>query len=380
MRLLLAAMAGMSLGNFAVFSSPVYIGSLIDGHGFGEQLAGLTSTTEISAVAVACLLLSVRLDRIRLKGTAISGLVLVAIANIATLWISNPYLIVLVRLASGAGAGMCLSVTSALIAKSDDPDRTVGLLLVLNALIMVVILALMGYAKSLWQFNGYASVYFLFTLILFPCLLLLPEQEKASTHQTLSATDSSNHYIFLGLLGLILFFLFCILEGTIWSFSERSGSNLGISDTNIGLLLALAQFAGLLGATTASVLGARVNRAYPICVGSILMGLTGLTIYQTQSDYLYSIALCTFSFGFFLGFPYIVGAFAKLDDDGRWVARANGLNLLGASVAPFFAATIVSSADYHTLGYVCLALATVTTGLAVAFSVKVEALGRAFAR
>ena len=74
----------------------------------------------------------------------------------------------------------------------------------------------------------------------------------------------------------------------------------------------------------------------------------------------------------FIAFPYLVGACARLDADGRRVARANSLNLLGGAIAPFVAANIVSVADYRGLGIFCFGLALFCLILAIVFSNQMD--------
>ncbi|MCZ6501014.1 MAG: MFS transporter [Gammaproteobacteria bacterium] len=368
LQLMLGALAGFSLGNFAIFSAPIYIGSLIDGLGFNENQAGLTSTLEIGAVASTCVLLSRWLNRVSLRYLAISGVLLILVSNLVTFWLEDFLTITLTRVIAGTGAGLCLAATSALISRMADPDRIVGMMLAINTLIMIMVLSAMGYAKSLWMFNGFVGLFTLATLVLFPLLFLLPTEPFKKIQQDTSMPAETDPYLALGILGVGLLFLFCVIEGGVWAFSERSGTNLGMNDGDIGLLLALAQASGLGGAILAAIFGARIPRIYPIAVGILTMGTAGLVIYQTESQLIYGVFLCTFSFGFFIAFPYLVGACARLDADGRWAARANGVNLLGAATAPFLAANIVTASNYQTLGTMFFGLALFCLCLAVLFN------------
>ena len=366
LQLMLGALAGFSLGNFTIFSAPIYIGSLIDGLGFNENQAGLISTLEIGAVASTCVLLSRWLSRVSLRYLAISGFLLTLASNLVTFWLEDYLIITLTRVIAGTGAGLCLAATSALISRMADPDRIVGMMLAINTLIMILMLSAMGYAKSLWMFNGFVALFTLDAVVLFPLLFLLPTEPFKKIQDT-SMPAETDHHMSLGILGVGLLFLFCVIEGGVWAFSERSGTNLGMNDGDIGLLLALAQTAGLGGAILAATFGARIPRIYPIALGILSMGTAGLVIYQTQSQIIYGVFLCTFSFGFFIAFPYLVGACARLDAEGRWAARANGVNLLGAAIAPFLAANIVTASNYQTLGTMFFGLALFCLCLAVLF-------------
>ena len=342
------------------------------GLGFSEPQAGLTSTAEISAVALACLVLSAKLERLPLRKLAFAGLLVVVAANLLTYLLVDLYSIITVRIASGVGAGMCLAVTSALIGRTQDPDRTVGLLYIISTLTMALVLTLLGYAKSAWLFNGYVSLFLLVALLLLPCALLVPAGRGSTNSADVEDSSGENLHLLLGIFGLCVFFLLAIQDGSIWSFSERAGVNIGIGDEDIGVSLALAMLAGLLGAALASIAGARLPRVYPICIGIILTGVAGFVIYRTDAHLVYSVSLCAFSFGVSLAVPYLLGAFAKLDAAGSWVAKANGINLLGTSIAPSLSAMIVNFAGYRGLGLACVSLAIVCALLAAVFSLRLK--------
>ncbi len=368
LKLILGALAGVCLSNFTIFSAPLYIGGLMDGMGFDEVQAGLTITLEIGAVASVTLLLSNWLDRISLRYLAMAGAVVLLLANIVTFYIDDYAAILISRTLAGAGAGLCLAASSALLSRMSDPDRVMGMLLAINTLIMVLMLTLMGYAKSRWMFNGFVGPFTLTVVVLSPFLLLIPAQPFSTGPKEQKDATEIDHHLALGSLGVGLLFFFCVIEGCVWAFSERSGINLGMDEGDIGMLLALAQIASLAGATLAAVFGEKIPRVFPISIGIILMGSSGLMIYQTQSTLIYSASLASFGFGFFIAFPYLVGACARLDPDGRWAARATGINLMGGAIAPFVAGNIIRFSNYQALGRFCLGLALFCLALTLLFN------------
>ena len=77
-------------------------------------------------------------------------------------------------------------------------------------------------------------------------------------NSTLVADSDCDPKWFLGLTGVGLLILFCVIEGSVWAFSERSASGLGLSDTDIGMLLALSQGCGLLGGIMPAIFGKKI--------------------------------------------------------------------------------------------------------------------------
>jgi predicted MFS family arabinose efflux permease len=371
LKLIFAILTGILLSNLSIFSAPFYIGALIDGLGFNEIQAGLVNTFEISAVAGVTLVCANYVNRISLRYLALTGALIILLANLITLAIDGYVPMLLIRTLAGTGAGLCLAASSALLGRMKDPDRVMGIVLVCNTLTLILLLSIMGYAKQQWMFGGVIGLLTIVLLLMIPLMLLIPTQ-PVTVHKDKAADSNMDIHRTLGLLGIGLLIVFCLIEGGVLSFSERVATNLGISETDIGKLLALAYAAGLVGASLVALLGDRIPRIFPIFTGISLMGVASLVVYHTQSNLLFSIFLSSFTFGFFIAFPYLIGACARLDPNGYWAARASGANLLGVAFAPFMAGTIVSTASYQALGLLCFGLALICLALALVFTNRIK--------
>ena len=366
-KLLMASLVGLCLSNFILYSAPLYIGTLIDGLKISEADAGLILTSEIGSVAVITLLISSWLNKISLRLTSTLGVTLVLIANVATLVSSEYEMIIILRIIAGLGAGLSLAASSAIISKTRDPDKTFASLLVMITLIMIIALFVMGYITEDYGFNGVIGFFTLVVFLVSPLIIFIPEKQLLE-QQTAEKVTSDDHHFWLGALAIFLVFITCIIEGSVWSFSERVGTNLKIDDANIGKVLAMAQLMGLTGASLSAFIGDRVTRIVPIFIGITIMGFAGFELYQTSSQLVYSICLGSFNFGFFVALPYMLGACARLDTDGRWASRGTAVNILGSATAPVIAGNIITSTSLSTLGYFNISLAVISLMLAFWFT------------
>ncbi len=369
LRYSLEALAGFLIGNLTIFSSPLYIGALMDGLGTDESQAGLVCSLEIGAVAVSCVLLSGWLDKLPLRRLAVAGVCLAATGNLLSLSQDALVYLSVLRIFCGIGSGMCLAACSAIISRASDPDRVAGVVVGLNTVLMVMVITAIGFVKQRFMFDGVTGIYLIvLVLALFP-LLMLPGTATDTESQTPSKEQFDSRSVFrLGVFGVGLLFIYCVVEGSIWSFSERSGVNLGLTDTRISLLLATAQVAGLCGAAVSAAAGKRIRRDIPLVTSSIIMGIAGYLVYNTGQTWVYELSILGFSFAFFLGFPYLIGGCAMLDGEGRWAARATGINLMGAATAPFLAGNIITASGYGELGLFIIILALICAAGSLVFS------------
>lgn len=375
LRYSLEALAGFLIGNMTIFSSPLYIGALMDGLGADESQAGLVCSLEIGAVAVSCVLFSGWLDKLPLRRLGVAGACLAATGNLLSLSQDALVYLSVLRIFCGIGSGMCLAACSAVISRASDPDRVAGTVVGLNTVLMVMVIAAIGFVKQRFMFDGVTGIYLIVLLLAFLPLLMLPGTATDTETRAPSKEQFDSRSIFrLGVFGVGLLFIYCVVEGSIWSFSERSGVNLGLTDARIGLLLAAAQAAGLCGAAVSAAAGQRIRRNIPLVTGSILMGIAGYLVYNTGQQLIYELSVLGFSFAFFLGFPYLIGGCAMLDGEGRWAARATGINLMGAATAPFLAGTIITASGYGELGRFIIILALICAAGGLMFAAALQRL------
>jgi predicted MFS family arabinose efflux permease len=366
----LEALAGFFIGNLVIFSAPLYIGGLIDSYGLSEARAGLICSLEISSVACSCVLLSSWLRRMSLRLSALFGIALISVANVLTLFQDQFIWLLILRVLAGIGAGVCLASSSAIISRANDPDRVTGRVVSINTILVALFLVISGYGKEHFLFNGFVLTFLLALALAVIPMVLLPGEADLTTpdHHTNKSSIADSGVFCVGLFGVVLLLVFCFVEGSIWSFSERSGLQLGLSESGIGVLLALAQLAGLLGASCCMIMGDRIRREIPLILGAMLVGLAGYFVYNTTSVAIYQMSLPAFSLGFFLAFPYLIAGCARLDRTGKWAARATGVNLMGAATAPVVAGGVIETFGYAALGQMVLLLAVYCCVCGLVFS------------
>lgn len=379
-KLFITVFLGLSLGSFTVFSAPLYIGTLIDGYAFTKPQAGLVNSLEIGSLALVALVLSNRLNQVSLRSYAAVAMLITLTANVVTFAFNDYSSILIIRTIAGAGVGVCLAVSSVLLSRANDPDRMMAVVLASVTLLMIIALPIMGHISEKWNFNGVIALFTLIILIFIPLVPFTPSLD-AQGKQTLiqneeeSTSNKSipvNRHLVLGILGLGLIFIFCMLDSSIWAYSERSGYNLGLDYSDIGLILALAQIMGLVSSFLVVVIGNKLPRMLPIASGILLMGVASLFIYKTDSQFIYSISMACCGFGFFLTLPYLIGSCARLDQDGRWAVRANSITMLGGAVAPFAAGNVSASRGLSALGIYCILLAFISLILAFVFTQQIN--------
>ncbi|MBK7902992.1 MAG: hypothetical protein IPJ97_08660 [Proteobacteria bacterium] len=374
--MLLGVACGFAIGNFVINIAPQAISGLMASHGFSAARAGATNSIEIGAIAATCMLLSPVLHRFDHRRSIAFGSALLIVCNLVTAVASGPALIAGIRGVAGVGTGVVLAAASSALVMATDPDRLYAQAALLISLVMTGVIYFIAGVK---QSFGHAGLMLAFSGVVLVCTLpairLIPRANPVK-EQTLRAFREV--LLGAGALSVIAMLVFSVLEGSIWNFAERAAMNVGLDDRQVGLLLSVSMFSGLIGAVVSVLAGHALGREWPIIVGSALIGLCGLFIYNPPSTALLVGSLAIFNLGYFLVIPFIFGGSSELDASGRLSATVAGVQVLGGAIGPGFAGAVIERYSYAVLGYTCLALAALTaiagTGMALAIRRSGEGL------
>jgi MFS family permease len=165
------------------------------------------------------------------------------------------------------------------------------------------------------------------------------------------------------LLGALGFAIFEAANTAQFTYVERLGVSLALTDQQVGSALLIASLAGIPGAFVIVLLGSRFGRVAPLTLGIALSicGLLTLITGDSFASYLLGTSLMGFSWAFCL--PYIQGLLAELDPHGSAVAAGSASSTIGGSIGPGLAALAVGGGSYtRVLGLsICLLLAALAS-------------------
>ena len=115
----------------------------------------------------------------------------------------------------------------------------------------------------------------------------------------------------------------------------------------------------VLGGLLAAWMGGRFGRKWPIIIGLGLNTLAGASLAVCEHGGLYIALLVVWNFAYYFLVPFMMGALAALDDQGRWAVAGDSLWNAGIVPGPVIAGALVESS-----GYVPLAGMSLVTGFA----------------
>jgi len=336
---------------------------LTDGYGYPLTDAGILSTVELLAMAVATFVVA------RIRGSsllwrlAVSGALISAVANFLTAVAHQAALVGILRAFAGFGAGAVVAAVNTSMARTADPGRAFAIANAGNLIVSAAFFATMPIIYTHISYPAYFIAFALFFAIAAAALAWLPGAG-------LSPVSTGQLRFRLGpwqLTTVLAAFLLWLCSATLWSISERVAAGLGMSEESIGYLFGISTFAGVLGTFMAWWYGGRGGRTAPLILSAAATGACFVILTLTHSVSVFWWAMCCYGVTIYACLPYLMAFTASVDETGATARLVGGAVPVATALAPVLATRIASSFSYSAVGYmtatgmvvVCLLITTV---------------------
>jgi predicted MFS family arabinose efflux permease len=363
----------LGIGAIAAFVGgelmPLTIGVFTDGFKFSLEQAGVLLSAEMAGVAALSLLLSPFVGKLDLRKMAFIGGLLIISGHSMTAMATGYVPVGVSRIITGAGTGILNAVVFAAIARTKEPERLMGFIEGVLALVGAFIMVLLPYVISGFGPRAYfwaLAALVLSTFWVFTWLQTSSAEEEEKNKERLSV---SVPVVCLVVCSSVAFWSGQIL---IWGFSERIGVTLGLSMEQIGWILGGTGLSGLAGAAVPTLLGRKYGRIPPLVFGILGMGASFIGTTFASEPVLYAVSLI--GYGFFIGFcvPYAMGIIAAVDPLGRMTALFGAVTPFCAIFLPAFGAYLITAYSYRMLGLMCVGCTVVACLPLVALAMGLE--------
>ena len=359
----MGVMALMSMGVL-----PVLLGGLEATHRLSSAGIGLAASLQAFAVTIAAGLAAsfVKPRRLRLVGAGVS--LLLAIADLAVVWVPTEADILLARGAAGLCEGMLFWIATSAIARVATSERLAGLLLTLSTAMSLGAAALMS-AFVLPAFGVDGGFALLAGLSLLGVVIArwLP-----SEYPPVEAPRSAGWLPSRGWASLLATMLYtaagmgCFIY--LAPLATSSGLGPGVAATALTGLLA----AQLLGGALASGIAGRVG--YFVVLGGSTVGyFCALPLFVAHAGApVFLAAAAALGFLNFFSIPFLYPLTIAADSSRRTAIQSGPAQLLGSALGPLLA--VWASAVWGVIGIVYMSAALLV--VALIFILAVEFLGR----
>ena len=350
-------------GFLSYIAMPYLIGSVADGMGLGIDQAGLIGSAELLIVALSAFAISAKVRILPRRKIALLGGVIAVAGHSLSVLTNSIEALVICRALAGVGAGMALAIGNACLAASHDPSKAYGQVMMLLATVTAGVVVSLGYITEIWSYYGvFGTQAIVVALMLIP-MSFLPEKDETRPEDDINQGKVPMLPAVLIVVGIVMWH-FC--DNSIWGFSERIATNIGMRADVIGWLLGAGLFVGVIGGFIASSIGTRYGRIWPVCVGIAVAVSCISVITSTAVISTYTASILTYIVCFMFISSYIYGLAGELDHHGRVMAAASGAGNLGVALAPFISGKLIASVGYEAMGRVVISTLFVVMALSIA--------------
>ena len=340
-------------GLFYVNIMAALVDGLISGAGLTSKQAGLVVSANVYGAAVGALVAVFIIRRLPWRPTALAVLCgLIAVDLISTL-IKAPELLIGLRFFHGLMGGLLVGVAFAVIARTKTPDRTFGMLLVvqfglggLGLMFLPRLVPVFGHGVLFLALAAFSAV----TLAMTPFLGVYAPRPAPSP----LAAKAVTRWVPL-ILAFAAIFLFQAanmgLAAYIIGLGKAAGLELGLITGTLGA----ANWIGALGSMAVVAIGIRFGRFWPLVAGLALTLCGTWAFHFSGLPWIFLIANIGTAVTWAFVIPYLLGMCAAFDSVGQMAALGGFFSKMGLASGPALAAFVVVGGRYD--GLINLAVA-----------------------
>ena len=368
--LLLAGSAAFCVSTMFSSMKPVLITRFVEQAGYSPSMAGLAAAMPFIGGVFSSVLMPWLFRHVGAR-TAMTGFAIgLAVSEaINALVFGNPVLILLGQFVAGICGGVLMGMVSRLIAVSQRPEQTFGIVDMVGVLAMSLMIALFGAAVE-WDglrggFLAAAVLCAAFAALTALCRGGLPEPHGPADPEIKAPLRIGWRAVAVIGMGV----LFVTFSGLGFAFMVTAARDLGYgydeASGAIGVVLFLSASGCLIGGWCAARFGPR----YPLLAAFALCTFGWHVALHTDSRLVFLLALGPAIFALQFCFPILLSLAGQIDAEGRLAAIAAPLIVSGFAWAAIVAGLVVDGWGLGALSIatalgmlVCAGLLFIVTG------------------
>lgn len=335
-------------GLFYVNIMPAIIDGLIGGLGLSVRQAGYVGSANVYGAALGALVIVFLVRRLRWRAAAYALLALLITMDFVSMLAESPTLLIAARFVHGLVGGALVGVGFAVIARASKPDRTFGVLLVvqfglggLGNLYLPRLVPVFGTDALFFALIAFSLV----TLAMVPFLSEYPPRTRVADSEKTEARIARLPLA----LALLAIFLFQAANMGLFAFIIGLARAATLELPFITWTLALSGWIGIVGALIVVGLHTRYGRTLPIAIALIVTIAGFYALHYSANAALFLFANCAMGITWAFVIPYLLGLAAEFDATGQTAALGGFASKMGLASGPLIAGRLLGDGDSYTL-------------------------------
>lgn len=356
-RVLLSFLA--TAGLFYVNIMPALVDGLKEGLAFTNKEAGMVGSFNMYGGACGALLIAFVVRRLNWRSAAQRMLLGLIAMDLISMLVTAPGPLMAVRFAHGFIGGALVGLGFSIFARTAAPDRTFGVLLLVQAsagglgvMCLPLLLPLFGTPILFMALILFSAV----TLAMLPFL-----PAYAVVAPKADAPAAAPLMLKPLLFALFSVFLFQAANMGLYAFIIGLGKNAGLEIGFISETLGLANWVGTLGALLVVMMSTRYGIFKPILGGMLLTLLGSWALFYSDAKWIWIVANFITGITWNFVIAYLLGMCARFDQTGQTAVWGGFASKVGLASGPMIGSFILGENHYATLILMALLLLLVAT-------------------
>ena len=355
-------------GLFYVNLGGAFLSAFVDGLGVERDVAGYIVSANKYGAAFGALIATFIVKRVEWrKVIRLLFMALIAFDLISTQF-SNPQTLIILRFIHGTIGGLSVGIGLSIIARTYNPDKIFGMLLVVQYSFGSLGIWLVPRLVDSFGYSAAFGTLISFTLMTLLILPFVPNVESPSK------SDNTTSGLFQIPMTMMLFFVLCALflfqaaNMGVADYAFELGKDIGLSNNEISNILTLANIISISGGLLVYIIGTRFGRTIPLIIGISVASTFTYLLHYSDNTNIYFIANTFTGIAWGFTIPYLLGLCATFDFHGQMAALAGFVSKMGLASGPLIGSLFIISNGFSYI----INLATIALLIALILSVYVS--------
>lgn len=350
-----------SAGLFYVNIMPTIVSGLIEALGFTNQQAGNIASANMYGAASGALFIVFLVKRLNWQLAATLFLSALIAIDLASIHLTSPNVLLLVRFCHGFIGGMLVGTGFSLIARTSQPDRTFGVLLFVQ--FGFGGLGIMFIPGLVPEFGTQILFYSLvaFNAATFLMLPFLPAYAIDPAKKRVNQSAGNGIQKLPVSLTLATIFLFQAANMGLFAFIIGLGEYYKLELGFISTTLGIANWLGLVGAGLVILIGSRFGYLKSLLAGIALTALAIWALLYSNIPWIWIASNCLIGITWGFTISYLLGLASRFDVTGQMAAMGGFASKMGLASGPVVTALLLGDDNYELIIIVASVVMVITT-------------------
>jgi predicted MFS family arabinose efflux permease len=342
-------------GIFYVNILPALVDGLITALGFSNQQAGSVASANLYGAALGALLIVFLIKKLDWQLMAVLFLAGLIAIDLASIYVTQANTMIALRFADGFIGGMLVGTGFSVIARTQGPDRTFGVLLFvqfglggLGVMTLPGLVDLYGTQALFLALIAFSTV----TLLMLPFLPEYKVDEAAAAQRKLDHGKIKLRPLVMTLLAI---FLFQAANNSLYAYIIGLGEFFGQQGAMITTTLGVAAWLGLVGAGLVVVISDRLGYLKSLLAGMLVTIIGTWAFLFSDVGWIWITANCLIGITWAYTISYLLGLVSRFDATGQMAAMGGFASKMGLASGPAIAALLLGENNYPLITWAAVA-------------------------